>query len=419
MISKIVIKTTNWLKPLLLKIFPYELLRTYKSKMINRSFKKLEKVKRPVYKAGFYPHGINIIGNIKAETGLGQSCRLVAGLIEKSGIPFSIYQYDQLGILKTGDTSWEEKISKELSYDINLIHINPHELGIAYMQMDTRMWEHRYNIAYWLWELEEFPDEWIPCFNCVNEIWTPSEFISTAIRKKTSLPVRTIPYYLELESGTSFNRKFFGLPEDRFLFLMMYDHSSVMERKNPIGALKAFKKAFSKENLKVGLVIKINNCIDEDLKQIRSILDGYENVYFIKETLNRNQVNNLIQCVDVFVSLHRAEGFGLVLAEAMYLGTPTIATNWSANTEFMNEDVACMVDYSLITIEKDLPPFKAGNRWADPDIEDAARWMRRLHEDEEYYKKISEAARKHVVETLGIKKNGKLIEKRIEQICKM
>lgn len=416
MISKMVIKTTNWLKPVLLNIFPYELLRKCKGRMINLSFKKLENVKRPVYEKGIYSHGINIIGNIKAETGLGQSCRLVAGLIEKTGIPFSIYQYDQLGVLKTGDSTWDNRISDELPYDINLIHINPHELGIAYMQMDAGIWEHRYNIAYWLWELEEFPEEWIPCFNCVNEIWTPSEFISKAIRKKTNLPVRTIPYYLELEKGESFDREFFKLPEEKFLFLMMYDHSSVMERKNPIGALKAFKKAFSKDNNKVGLVIKINNYKDKDMQQIQAILDGYDNVYFIRETLSRDQVNSLIKCVNVFVSLHRAEGFGLVLAESMYLGTPTIATNWSSNIEFMNEDVACMVNYSLVTIEKDLPPFKAGNRWAEPDLEDAARWMRRLYEDKELYKRIKENAENFIRNVLSQKNLTQLLKNNVKEV---
>ena len=94
-------------------------------------------------------------------------------------------------------------------------------------------------------------------------------------------------------------------------------------------------------------------------KKIQNVLDGYTNVYLIEGTLNRDQVNSLTKCVDVVVSLHRAEGFGLVLAEAMLLGTPTIATNWSSNTEFMNKDVACMVDYKLITIERDIPPFKS------------------------------------------------------------
>ncbi len=417
-ISKIILQVTNVLKPVLLKIFPVELLRKLKGKMIENSFGKLKDISILPYEQGHYEKGVNLIGNIKAETGLGQSCRLVASALEATQMPMSVYQYAQLGTQKTGDCSWDSKISQALPYDINLIHINPHELGITYMQMDTSVWNYRYNIAYWLWELEEFPDEWTPCFHCVDEIWAPSEFICDAIRKKTDLPVRCMPYHVEAEVHQKMTRKDFGLPEDKFLFLMMYDHSSVMERKNPLGVLKAFKQAFPKENTSVGLVIKINNPTKEDEKQINAILDGYTNVYFIKETLERDAVNGLIQCVDTVVSLHRAEGFGLVLAEAMLLGTPTIATNWSSNTEFMNEETGCMVDYELITIEKDMPPFKAGNRWANPDIHQAAEYMKKLYEDRAFCQELSQKAKAHVEATLGMERASGLIRSRLEEIYK-
>ncbi|MDE6982907.1 MAG: glycosyltransferase, partial [Lachnospiraceae bacterium] len=366
-----------------------------------------------------YPRGVNLVGNIKAETGLGQSCRLVASALEKTEIPMSIVQYTQLGTQKLGDNSWDKKITDKLSFDINLIHINPHELGITYLQMEKSTWDYRYNIAYWLWELEEFPDEWVPCFHCLNEIWAPSEFICKAIRKKTNLPVYCMPYHVEAEIHNESSRKDFDLPEKQFLFLMMYDHSSCMERKNPLGVLNAFKEAFKKENRDVGLVIKINNSTKEDEEKIGNILDGYTNVYLIKETLDRDAVNSLTQCVDAVVSLHRAEGFGLVLAEAMLLGTPAIATNWSSNTEFMNEEVACMVDYKMVTIEKDMPPFKAGNQWADPDIHQAAAYMRKLYEDEEFYRGLAERAKAHVKDVLSMERAAGVMKERLENIYEM
>lgn len=416
MISNIVIKITNQLRPILLKIFPVGILKKCKGVMIKKSFNQLKKARVLPYKRGVYQEGINIIGNIKAETGLGQSCRLVAKAVEEVHIPFSILQYNAISNINMKDFVWNEKISDKLPYDINLIHINPHELGLAYMQLKQNVWDYRYNIGYWLWELEEFPEEWTPCFNCVHEIWTPSEYISCAIRKKTSLPVVTIPYYMELECSGKYDRTSFGLPDNKFLFLMMYDHSSIMERKNPIGVLKAFKKAFDVQDDNVGLVIKINNCDKKDINKINELLDGYTNVYLIHEILNRDQVNCLIRCVDVFVSLHRAEGFGLVMAEAMFLETPVIATNWSANTEFMNENVACMVNYKLISIEKDLPPFRAGNRWAEPDLDVAAGYMKKLYEDTSFYKKIQCNAKQHIREALSLDKIKNLIINRIKII---
>lgn len=415
-ISKLVLNVSGTLKPVLIKLLPLSLLRKMKRSMIANSYGKLEKLNILPYENGRYEHGMNLIGNICAESGLGQSCRLVASALDKTGFPLSIYKYEQLGAEGQGDHSWENRLSKELPYDVNLIHINPHELGLAFIQQDASVWNYRYNIGYWLWELEEFPDEWIPCFQCLDEIWAPSEFICNAIRKKTTLPVRCMPYYVDVHIGTIYDRKHFGIPEDKFLYLMMYDQSSCMERKNPIGVLNAFKMAFEKENENVGLVIKINNPTPESRKQIRSVLDGYTNVYLIEETLSRDEVNSLTKCVDVVVSLHRAEGFGLVLAEAMLLGTPTIATNWSSNTEFMNENVACMVDYELITIEKDMPPFKAGNRWADANLDQAAEYMKKLYEDKEYYEMIRKNAKEYAKEKLGMDQAAGRIRERLKEI---
>lgn len=413
---KFILHMTNVLKPILIKIFPVQLLRKMKGKMISNGYEKLNQLDIIPYETGHYKKGVNLIGNIKAETGLGQSCRLVASVLENTKIPISIYQYNQLGTQKLDDDSWDDKISEELPYDINLIHINPHELGITYLQMEKSTWDYRYNIAYWLWELEEFPDEWVPCFHCLDEIWAPSEFICDAIRKKTSLPVRCMPYHVEAPVRREFGREDFKLPKDQFLFLMMYDHNSCMERKNPLGVLKAFKQAFKKENDKVGLVIKINHPTPEDERNIREILKGYTNVYLIGETLDRDQVNSLTKCADVVVSLHRAEGFGLVLAEAMLLGTPTIATNWSSNVEFMNPEVGCMVDYKLVMLKEDLPPFKAGNRWADPDIGQAAGYMKKLYEDEEFYREIAEKAKRYAEETLSMERAASLMQDRLKEI---
>ncbi len=415
-ISKLVLNVSGTLKPVLIKLLPLSLLRKMKRSMIANSYGKLEKLDILPYENGRYEHGVNLIGNICAESGLGQSCRLVASALDKTGFPLSIYKYEQLGAEGQGDHSWKNRLSKELPYDVNLIHINPHELGLAFIQQDASVWNYRYNIGYWLWELEEFPDEWIPCFQCLDEIWAPSEFICNSIRKKTTLPVRCMPYYVDVHIGTIYERKHFGIPEDKFLYLMMYDQSSCMERKNPIGVLNAFKMAFEKENENVGLVIKINNPTPESRKQIRSVLDGYTNVYLIEETLSRDEVNSLTKCVDVVVSLHRAEGFGLVLAEAMLLGTPTVATNWSSNTEFMNENVACMVDYELITIEKDMPPFKAGNRWADANLDQAAGYMKKLYEDKEYYEMIRKNAKEYAEEKLGMDQAAGRIRERLKEI---
>lgn len=404
------------IKPLLLKLFPREFLRKMKGKMVGRSFQRLRDIPVVPFQRDLHADGINLIGNIRAETGLGQSCRLVADELEASGLPYSIRQYTPLGTVAEGNYSrYQQRLSENLPYNINLIHINPYDLGLAFLQNHQEIWDGRYNIGFWLWELEEFPEEWTPCFHCLNEIWTPSEFISRAVRKKTDLPVITLPYHVEMPEDVKADRAAFGLPEDEYLFLVMYDRSSMTKRKNPEGAIEAFKKAFPADE-KAELVLKINSCTSQELEMLKKELEGVRSVYFLTEVMTREQVNCLIKSVDTVISLHRAEGFGLVLAEAMLLGTPAIATNWSSNTEFMTPETACLVDYRLVELTEDIGLFKKGNRWAEPDTEQAAAYMRRLYEEPEYGKELAERAKKYVQERLGMERAAAIVRERVSGV---
>lgn len=416
MIEKWILDLAYRWKPVLVRLVPISCLKKVKKRLIKSGYKKQNLLQRQPYQKGKYPNGVNLIGSIRAETGLGQSCRLVANAIAHSSYPMAIYPYRQVGNLSQTDTSWDAFITEDCRYSVNLIHINPHELGVAWMQMDRKVWDGRYNIGFWLWELEEFPEEWLPCFQYVDEIWTPSEFTSSSIRKKTDLPVYTMPYGIEAEMEEGGNRAAFGLPEEKFLFLMMYDPNSITERKNPIGVIRAFQKAFSKEREDVGLVIKVNTPNKSELQGLKRITDAYKTIYFVTETLEKKQVNRLIACVDAVVSLHRAEGFGLVLAEAMLLGTPTIATNWSSNTEFMNEEVACMVDYSLVELKEEMEPFPKGQHWADANLEQAAGYMKKLVEDRAFGRQMAEKAQQLIQKNFSVKQAAKRVDLRIREI---
>ena len=320
------------------------------------------------------------------------------------------------GKIRAEEHSWDHKIEEQPRYGINLLHIEPLDLIMAYMKEEPELWDYRYNIAFWLWELEEFPQDWMKSLDLVDEIWTPSEFTSSCIRKVTDKPVITIPYCVTAPTEPQYNRAYFKLPEDRFLFLVMYDTNSTMDRKNPVGALKAFCQAFSPEDQSVGLVLKMNNPRKEDLDVLKDQLKEYSNIYYITEVMDKVEVNSLIREADVFVSLHRAEGFGLVMAEAMLNGTPCIATDWSSNTEFMNSDVACMVDYTFTTLEKSSPPYEKGARWADANIDTAAAYMKKLKENPEYYRRLAENGKAYIEEKLGMEQAVRAIKQRIGEI---
>lgn len=415
-IQKIVLSAGETMKPALKKIFPQRFLQYVKMSVIRQSYKKMVAEGRDPFDKEAYPDGINLIGLIRAEMGLGQSARLLARELEATGMAYSLYNFViSEELMRTGDHSLDDKIREDLPYNINLIHINPDEMTFLYTRLDRDSWSKRYNIAFWLWELEEIPAHWQQAFPMLDEIWTPSEFISNNLRKVTDLPVYTVPYHVEAPVDAGLDRKHFGLPEDKFLFLVMYDSNSTMARKNPVGAIRAFRKAF-KNNPDTGIVVKVNNPKPEELERLGRLLKDCPNVYYISETLTKKEVNSLISLVDVFVSLHRAEGFGLVMAEAMLLGTPCVATNWSSNTEFMNREVACMVDGGFTILKKDTPPYKKGARWAEPDITQAARYMRKLYKDPAYYNTIREKAKDYIRIKLSMKQAADLIRKRVEEI---
>ncbi|MDR2006295.1 MAG: glycosyltransferase, partial [Acidaminococcales bacterium] len=166
----------------------------------------------------------------------------------------------------------------------------------------------------------------------------------------------------------------------------------------------------------VGLVVKINHPQPAEVAQIKNLLAGHDNVYIIAGTLPKTAVNSLIKCTDAFVSLHRSEGFGLVMAEAMLLKTPVIATNWSANTEFMDGDVACMVDFSLVEVGEDIWPYKKGDRWAEPDVNQAAAYMRKLYEDKRFCARIRRNAYRRITTKFSREKAVGAINGRITQI---
>ena len=414
--SKFLINVMAKLKPYLIKVIPLSFLSKMKKRYMMRNVKNLKNEKIIPYDENAFPMGINLIGNIRGDSGLGQSCRLVAKELAASNIPFMVYEHHISEAFSMTNHTCDEYIEDKIKYGINLFHINPHEFAVSYMQLGKEVWDRHYNIAFWLWEIEEFPEEWIGCIDILDEIWTPAEFVSESIRKVTNKPVRTIPYHVEAPVEKQYDRGYFKLPEDKFLFLMMYDSKSMMERKNPISVLQAFKQAFNQSNQEVGLVIKMNGRNEKDIEQIQTLMDGYDNIYFLTETLPKIEVNSLIACVDAFVSLHRAEGFGLVMAEAILNGTPCIATNWSANTEFMNADVACMVDYTLVTLNHEVGPYKQGSHWAEPDVVQAAEYMQKLFEDREYGRQMAEKAKAFIEDRLGMEHITKCLGKNVDAI---
>ncbi len=411
---KDICKILDKLKSILIIIFPIDVFKKLKAKMIELSF--IKDAKKIAYIKGAYPFGVNLIGNIKSQTGQGEECRLIAGAFSESTLPFLIIDA-KIGIpFNHNDNKWDRKIVQTPKFSTNVFHINPPELPSLKQSLPEKTWDKRYNIGFWNCELTEIPDEWVSAFSLVDEIWASSHFCVEAIEKKSPVPVTFVPYGLSVASNPKFDRSYFNLPKDKFLFLTMFDSNSIIQRENPIGSIKAFKNAFLKEDLSVGIIIKINKPTEEILDTINAELEGYNNIYIIKNTLTKQEVNSLINIADVFVSLHKSEGFGLAIAEAMLLKTPVIASYWSANSDFMSVQTACCIDSSLVKIDKDYSMYKPGQLWANPDIIQASVFMKILKADSHYRKQLCDNAYEFMTSNYSIQKSAEIIKKRIYEI---
>ena len=367
------------------------------------------------YKAGEFPEGINLYGFFRAENGLAQGVKLYANAIEQAGIPHCFVNTDFLGWLPQKDTSFDDRLTDDNKYAVNIIHINPDQWMEAVGMFPRSHFDRHYNIGVFLWELERVPDHWLPIFEQVDEVWAPSEFVAKAIRKVTQKPVYRIPYGI-LTPTVPLSRESFHLPDDTFLVLLAYDSNSYASRKNPDAAIRAFREAFGDKPGDVRMVIKINNPKEEDVAHIREVAGNPNSYILMTERLDRKQMNRLIQLCDVYISLHRSEGFGLVMAEAMNLGVPVVATNWSANTEFMPESAACMVGYDMVPVGDAYQFDNTGLTWADADVHQAAEYLKKLKDDTNYRKQMARAGQEYIREYLSVEKSSEMIRERMREI---
>ena len=276
----------------------------------------------------------------------------------------------------------------------------------------------RYNVGYWPWELGTWPDELAQICELMDEIWVATQHVCDAFSPKSQAPVLRMPPCVEVTADTPGDRAKFGLSDDCFTFLFVFDWSSFVARKNPVGLVQAFSRAFELPDHSVRLVLKTMNS-DRSSAEFAKLLGHAEadrRIRIVDETLPRADVLGLMSACDAVVSLHRAEGFGRTLAEAMLLGKPVITTAWSGNLDFCNENTAALVPARSVAVGEHEYPFSAGLSWAEPDIEEAANLMRKVRTDIPYRTTLAQNARKLVAERYNREAVGARYRSRLDLI---
>ncbi len=361
--------------------------------------------------------GINLVGYLQAETGMGEAARSLARAFATTGVPVSLHSLELNVLARRGDETFAA-VRSDFPHDVNLFVVNADQVMPVWEHLGSDVFGGRYNVGFWLWELETFPDTLRGAFDVLHEIWTPSTFCADAISEISPLPVRRVPLPVVPTAGERFDRRHFGLPEDAFIFFFMFNFLSYFERKNPLAVVRAFRQAFSADDDAL-LLLKTSQSdfAPQAAEALRREIEG-SNVRLIDEYLSRDEITSLTALADGYVSLHRSEGYGLTLAEAMFHGKPVIATPYSGNADFMNLGNGYPVDYRLVELAEDAGPYPAGGRWAEPSVEHAAERMREVYDHRERARAVGERARADVARELGLEPIGRLLERRFEEIVR-
>lgn len=325
---------------------------------------------------------VTVVGYLRTASGVGEAGRQTLQTLAAGGVQVEGCDVALNVAAERNDESCAAMLREAGTAPVQIFNVNADQLGLVTTHMRDVLRPDALRISIPFWELSRFPAEWLPQLNAMGEIWAPSRFIQTALAGRIDKPVIYMPVAIEIGAPPQLPRARFGLPEDRFLFFFAFDFLSFMERKNPRAAIEAFRRAFPNTG-EAGLVVKCMNSVlvPDKFKAFAAEIDGHPDIFLVDTTLDRADTLGLIATTDAVVSLHRSEGLGLLIAEAMLLGKPVIATGYSASREFLGPETGYPVDYDLVALRPGDYPFAKGQVWADPDVSHAAWLMRRLCND--------------------------------------
>jgi glycosyltransferase involved in cell wall biosynthesis len=336
---------------------------------------------------------------------MGEDARALSEALLSAGVQHSVFNVRYPAeIVPTDRFGHEAYLCDRPLFPVNVFCLPPFETARLKVTCGENLFAGRYNVGYWPWELTSLPHSWHFTFDIVDEIWASSEFLVDVFRRLTSKPVTYMPPFVGVADAPLFARERFGLTRTEVVFLCMFDFNSYVARKNPLAAIEAFRLAFPEADGRERLLIKTLNgkASPQALLDLQRQVARDDRIVLVDGGFARNEVSGLLQDVDCLVSLHRAEGFGRILAEAMLLGTPVIATDWSGSASFVSKATGFPVSCQLRSVCADEYVYTEGSKWAEPSIEDAARMMRLVRHNPGVVASITTAADHAVRQTYGL-----------------
>jgi glycosyltransferase involved in cell wall biosynthesis/SAM-dependent methyltransferase len=359
--------------------------------------------------------GVNVVGYLNSELGVGEVARQVIEALDAVGVP-ALPVGLEAPRSRQGHAFAHVGTSRD-DYPVNLVCVNADMLPALAAQVGEGFFEGRHTIGLWWWEASVFPARWHGAFEHVDEVWAGSKFVAESLAAVAPVPVIHMPMPVTLPPVRTPDRAAAGLP-DGFLFLLVYDFNSVFERKNPLGLLEAFLRAFPDPAEGPRLVLKSINADHHphEHEQLRVAAAEHPHVHLLDFYASPEEKNGLIAACDVYASLHRSEGFGITLAEAMLLGKPVLATGYSGNVDFMTAENSYLVDYEMAPIGPGHDPYPPEAEWAEPSLAHAAQLMRELFDDRDEARRRGETGAADIRRAHSAVASGQAMALRLNRI---
>lgn len=361
------------------------------------------------------PGGVDIFGYLKAELGVGEAGRLVHKALDAVDVPVSAINYN--ATVSRQNYAFETNDCGKFQTLFMAINADQLQGGCDYLGEDFL--KNRYVIGQWFWELEELPERYQTSFALVDEIWAPTMFIKEAIEKKAPRSVNVVHMPLPLvtpQVDHSISRQKFGIGVG-YAFLFTFDFLSVLKRKNALGVIDAYCDAFSPNDGAV-LVVKTINGEKRlpELEKVRWKIRDRKDIVIIDAYFDVEKSSALMNVCDCYVSLHRSEGLGLTMAEAMLLGKPVIATAYSGNMDFMTDETALLVPWEYVGVGEDAESYPSDAMWAEPDLTAASSMMRKVFHDREFGLALGDRAKRDLQARFSPEATGAKMKNRLENI---
>ena len=355
------------------------------------------------------PFGVNLIGHAFEVFGIGEDVRMAARALEAAGVPCSVIHHPANNGATCSDRSLEPLLCHDPAggpYAFNLICMAAPIQARWLLQAGLDPLRERYAFTAWPWETQQWPKAWLPLLEVADELWPSSAFTAAALQEPAAaaaMPLRVMPMAAEVPDPDRFccpsarqtARARYGLHQEAVLFGYGFDLNSTAIRKNPMGALEAFQLAFPLPHLPATFGREINNhplsnqvalmiktfppqaeSAEWHWLQLRAAEDP--RIHLVAASLEREELLALYGCCDVFLSLHRSEGFGRGMAEALQLGIDVIATAYGGNTDFCTGPLAHPVRCQEVPIPRGAYPCADGHVWGEPDLDHAAELMQQV-----------------------------------------